>query len=104
LPIKVLTKQPEQTGIDRVLNIAAAYEQMGKACVVVDAGTAVTVDCCNEAGGFFLEERLERALESLAGQAPRAIVEAVLGAVREFRAAAPQSDDIAALAIRRVTW
>ena len=58
----------------------------------------------NEAGGFFLEERLERALESLAGQAPRAIVEAVLGAVREFWAAAPQSDDIAALAIRRVTW
>ena len=29
---------------------------------------------------------------------------AVLGAVREFRAAAPQSDDIAALAIRRITW
>jgi len=27
-----------------------------------------------------------------------------LGAVREFWAAAPQSDDIAALAIRRVTW
>jgi pantothenate kinase type III len=38
LPIKVLTDQPEQTGVDRVLNIAAAYEQMGKACVVVDAG------------------------------------------------------------------
>jgi sigma-B regulation protein RsbU (phosphoserine phosphatase) len=53
---------------------------------------------------LLLEERLERALESLAGQAPRAIVEAVLGAVLEFRAAAAQSDDIAALAIRRVTW
>jgi type III pantothenate kinase len=52
LPIKVLTDQPQQTGVDRVLNIAAAYEQMGKACVVVDAGTAVTVDCCNDAGEF----------------------------------------------------
>jgi type III pantothenate kinase len=52
LPIKVLTDQPEQTGVDRVLNVAAAYEQMGKACVVVDAGTAVTLSCCNDAGDF----------------------------------------------------
>ena len=52
LPIKVLTDEPEQTGIDRVLNVAAAYEQMGKACVVVDAGTAITVDACNDAGEF----------------------------------------------------
>jgi type III pantothenate kinase len=52
LPIKVLTGKPEETGVDRVLNIAAAYEQMGKACVVVDAGTAITVDVCNDAGDF----------------------------------------------------
>src|SRR3954471_11263064 len=52
LPIKVLTDKPEETGIDRVLNVAAAYEQIGKACVVVDAGTAVTVDACNDAGEF----------------------------------------------------
>jgi type III pantothenate kinase len=52
LPIKVLTENPKETGVDRVLNIAAAYEQMGKACVVVDAGTAITVDCCNDAGEF----------------------------------------------------
>lgn len=52
LPIKVLTDEPNQTGVDRILNIAAAYEQMGKACVVVDAGTAVTVDCCSDKGEF----------------------------------------------------
>lgn len=52
LPIKVLTEKPEETGVDRVLNIAAAHEQMGKACVVVDAGTAVTVDCCDDKGDF----------------------------------------------------
>src|SRR5439155_18278223 len=52
LPIKVLTDSPEQTGVDRVVNIAAAYEQMGKACVAVDAGTAITVDCCNDQGDF----------------------------------------------------
>jgi len=52
LPIKVLTENPEQTGVDRILNIAAAYEQMQKACVVVDAGTAITIDCCNNEGAF----------------------------------------------------
>lgn len=52
LPIKVLTDEPELTGVDRVLNVAAAYEQMEKACVVVDAGTAVTIDLCDENGAF----------------------------------------------------
>lgn len=52
LPIKVLTKQPDVTGIDRVLNVAAAYEQLSKACVVVDAGTALTISFCNDKGEF----------------------------------------------------
>jgi len=52
LPIEVLTQTPRQTGVDRVLNVAAAFEQIEKACIVVDAGTAVTVDCCNDNGDF----------------------------------------------------
>jgi len=52
LPIRVKTQLPAETGVDRILNIAAAYESMEKACVVVDAGTAVTVDCCDDAGDF----------------------------------------------------
>ncbi|MFI5338192.1 MAG: type III pantothenate kinase [Opitutales bacterium] len=52
LPIKVLTDQPAETGVDRVLNIAAAYEQLEHACVVVDAGTAITIDLCNNQGDF----------------------------------------------------
>jgi len=52
LPIGVLTEKPEHTGVDRILNIAAAYEEMEKACVVVDAGTAITIDCCNDKGQF----------------------------------------------------
>jgi type III pantothenate kinase len=52
LPIDVLTDAPKSTGVDRVLNVAAAYEQLGKACVVVDAGTAVTIDMCNNEGDF----------------------------------------------------
>src|SRR5262249_4626085 len=43
---------PELTGVDRVLNVAAAYEQMGNATVVVDAGTAITIDVCNDSGEF----------------------------------------------------
>lgn len=52
LPIKVLTDSPDRTGVDRILNVAAAFEQMGKACVVVDAGSAITVDVCNDKGEF----------------------------------------------------
>ena len=52
LPIKVLTDLPAETGVDRVLNIAAAYEQLEHACIVVDAGTAITIDLCNDKGEF----------------------------------------------------
>ena len=52
LPMKVRTDRPAETGVDRILNVAAAFEQMGKACVVVDAGSAITVDCCDDQGTF----------------------------------------------------
>ena len=52
LPIAVNTTEPAKTGVDRVLNLAAAYEQIGHACVVADAGTALTVDCCDDTGAF----------------------------------------------------
>jgi type III pantothenate kinase len=52
LPMPVKTDPPEQTGVDRILATAAAYEQMEKACMVVDAGTAITVNLCNDAGEF----------------------------------------------------
>ncbi|MDB5325606.1 MAG: coaX [Phycisphaerales bacterium] len=52
LPIQVKTDSPKDTGIDRVLSVAAAYEQMEKACVVVDAGTALTINLCNDKGHF----------------------------------------------------
>jgi type III pantothenate kinase len=52
LPITVTTKEPRKTGIDRVLVTAAAYEQLKKACVVVDAGTAITVNFCNNEGAL----------------------------------------------------
>jgi type III pantothenate kinase len=40
------------TGVDRLLNAAAAFDRVKQACVVVDAGTAVTVDFVDGQGTF----------------------------------------------------
>ncbi len=39
-------------GEDRLLNAAAAYDTLKSACVIVDAGTAVTIDFVDGAGTF----------------------------------------------------
>lgn len=39
-------------GQDRLLNAAAAYDVLKQACIVVDAGTAITVDLVDGAGTF----------------------------------------------------
>lgn len=52
LPMEVRTENPQETGVDRILNVAAAYEQMEKSCCVVDAGTAITIDVCDDKGRF----------------------------------------------------
>lgn len=40
------------TGVDRLLNAAAAFDRIKQACIVVDAGTAVTVDFIDGQGTF----------------------------------------------------
>lgn len=40
------------TGIDRLLNAAAAYDLFKQACVVVDVGTAITIDFIDGEGTF----------------------------------------------------
>ena len=40
------------TGIDRLLNAAAAWDEHQQACVVVDAGTCVTIDFVDGEGTF----------------------------------------------------
>jgi sigma-B regulation protein RsbU (phosphoserine phosphatase) len=51
-------------------------------------------------GELFGEERLEAALRPLAGEPAGAMVREVVRAVRAFAGAAPQADDIAAMALR----
>ncbi len=50
LPLKI--KNPEKVGIDRVLNCKAAISIFGSTVIVVDAGTAITVDIASETQGF----------------------------------------------------
>jgi type III pantothenate kinase len=54
LPVPIGTQLDRETitGVDRLLNAAAAYATVRQACVVVDAGTAVTVDFVDGAGTF----------------------------------------------------
>lgn len=54
LPIPVGRQlDPEaMVGEDRLLNAAAAYDVLKQACVVVDAGTAITIDFVDGAGTF----------------------------------------------------
>jgi sigma-B regulation protein RsbU (phosphoserine phosphatase) len=53
-------------------------------------------------GEFFSESRLEDVLRSVAEGNTQSVVTTVVDAVRRFAGSAPQSDDIAALAVRLV--
>jgi type III pantothenate kinase len=54
LPIPVGRHLDPETlvGEDRLLNAAAAYDVLKQACVIVDAGTAITIDYVDGAGTF----------------------------------------------------
>ena len=52
LPIETNLPDPKGIGVDRLCCAAAAYGRLKQACVVVDLGTAITVDCVNTDGVF----------------------------------------------------
>jgi type III pantothenate kinase len=54
LPLEVRVSRPEQVGIDRLLDAVAAKDRVQRpvARVIIDAGTAVTVDLVDEVGAF----------------------------------------------------
>jgi type III pantothenate kinase len=53
LPIDVKVEAPERVGIDRLLNaVAARGRSPGVPAVLIDIGSAVTVDWLDEAGAF----------------------------------------------------
>lgn len=52
LPLDVSVRDKRAVGVDRVCAAAAAYEKLQSSCVVVDFGTAVTVDLVDDDGVF----------------------------------------------------
>ena len=52
VPINVALDPETITGVDRLLNAVAAFDRIKQACIVVDAGTAVTVDFVDGEGTF----------------------------------------------------
>jgi type III pantothenate kinase len=52
VPMRVEVDHPDQLGIDRVLSAYAASRRLDSAVVVIDAGSAVTVDWVSEEGHF----------------------------------------------------
>ncbi|MCZ6834284.1 MAG: type III pantothenate kinase [Planctomycetota bacterium] len=54
MPVPIGTQlNPETiTGVDRLLNAAAAFDTIKQACIVIDAGTAVTIDFVDGDGTF----------------------------------------------------
>lgn len=43
---------PREVGADRLVNAVAAYDRLGRGCIVVDFGTAITYDIVSDAGEY----------------------------------------------------
>lgn len=52
IPIPVLTDYPEKVGIDRLVNAVAAFKRTKDWTIIIDAGTAITIDVINDTGAF----------------------------------------------------
>jgi len=52
LPITVDVDNPDEVGADRIANAAAAFKKFGGPVIVVDFGTATTLDVVNKAGAY----------------------------------------------------
>jgi type III pantothenate kinase len=47
-----LYNNPQQTGVDRLINAVAAVKKYGAPCIIIDMGTATTFDAVNSKGEF----------------------------------------------------
>jgi len=48
----ILYENPKEVGADRIVNAVAAYERYRQALIIVDLGTATTVDCVSSRGEY----------------------------------------------------
>ncbi|WP_457641977.1 type III pantothenate kinase [Persephonella sp.] len=52
VPIKINYKNPEEVGIDRVVNAYAGIKRYGEPLILIDLGTAITFDIVNKNGEY----------------------------------------------------
>lgn len=52
LPIKLGVDYPEKLGVDRLINGACAYNKFNQSVIVIDCGSAITLDVVNNEGEF----------------------------------------------------
>jgi type III pantothenate kinase len=52
IPVKARVDHPEEVGADRLLAALGAFRRVKDACIVVDLGTAITVDAISAKGEF----------------------------------------------------
>jgi type III pantothenate kinase len=52
VPIGTCLAEGARPGVDRLLNAAAAYARLRQACIVIDAGTCITIDFIDGEGVF----------------------------------------------------
>jgi type III pantothenate kinase len=52
LPIQCNCKNPEKVGHDRLLNGVAAHQMFKKSCIIIDLGSALTIDHVSAKGEF----------------------------------------------------
>ncbi|MBN2159072.1 MAG: type III pantothenate kinase [Spirochaetes bacterium] len=74
LNFKINYNDPEELGVDRIVNAAAAFEEYGGGCIVVDIGTAVTFCVLLENrifDGGIIAPGVSTAIRSLSGRASR---------------------------------
>ena len=72
MPIR--TDNPRELGADRLVNAVAAWARFGRACIVVDFGTAITYDVVSGEGeyvGGIISPGLEISLEALSRRAAK---------------------------------
>ncbi|HVL90568.1 MAG TPA: type III pantothenate kinase [Actinomycetota bacterium] len=50
--LAIMTDNPKEVGADRVVNAVAAHEMFGGPCIVIDFGTATTVDAVSAKGEY----------------------------------------------------
>lgn len=74
LGIEILTDNPGETGVDRVVNAVAAFAAFGGPVIVVDCGTATKIDVVSARGAFVggaIAPGMALSLDALAGRAAR---------------------------------